>query len=282
MGIEDREYLRESRPGRAFGPVAEIGAIKFLLIANSAVFVLQMATQHVVTEWLALDLAAVVPGLQIWRLVTYGFCHGSFEHILFNMFALWIFGRHLEPVYGAREFLAFYLTGVIVSGLAHLIYQAASGSPAGALGASGGVMAVVFLTAALYPRMQILFMFVIPMELRVLAALYAAADLLGAFGGGSGVAHMAHLGGAAFGLLYWKFNWRLTGRWHGLKLPRRPRWRRQRHVKLYEPPTAPPTPEDLEQRVDRVLQKIHDQGEASLTEDERALLREASRRYKSR
>ena len=156
MGLENRDYIRDSPPppGYGHGPRG-YWAVKYLIIANIAVFVLQMMTAEPrtlstggVTELLSLSLSNLfnidpLQGFQIWRVVTYGFCHGGLMHILFNMFVLWMFGRNIEPVVGSREFLMFFLAGVVVSGLCHVGTQAIFKTP-GVVGASGGVMAVVF------------------------------------------------------------------------------------------------------------------------------------------
>jgi hypothetical protein len=106
-------------------------------------------------------------------------------------------------------------------------------------------------------------------------------------GGGNadGVAHVAHLGGLAFGFLYYRFGWRITSL--GSNLPSvfnlrtwsRRTWNRPRHVKVYQPPEE--APQSFDVKVDAILDKIHAQGEASLTEQERETLRKASERYKS-
>ncbi len=297
MGIESRDYIRENQPVYGFTPrQGGLWAVKYLLIANIAVFLLQMMFKDAVawrrghlagglTEWLSLSLSNLLSedlssSFQIWRLVTYGFCHGSFTHILFNMFVLWMFGRIVEPIYGSREFLFFYLAGVVISGMCHVGMQAVTQQPSGVVGASGGVMAVVFLTAMVFPRMQVYVMFVIPMQLWVMAVIYAAVDVFGAFNTtGSKVAHFAHLGGAGFGIAYKYFGWRLSGLWDVLRFRFRRRFKGSKpKVKIYRPPTA--SRADLDRQVDEILEKIHKQGEASLTDRERKILTDASRRYR--
>jgi membrane associated rhomboid family serine protease len=362
MGIHSRDYIREDRPGGGFGGGFAGGfggqwAIKYLLIANVAVFLLQNLSPQV-TNWLDLKLAwqavtqAPVSFIEdnslrdqlperisiptdedveriptnsaievmaqnggdkavrwgdrygfipikelkldyrvdvlgswqvVWRLLTSGFCHGSFQHILFNMFVLWMFGRAVESILGSREFLVFYLTGIVISGVGHLLFSVITRDPVGALGASGGVMAVVFLTAMTYPKMKVLVMFVIPMDLWVMAVIYAVVDTMGMFGTGSNVAHAAHLGGAAFGVAYKYYNWRLIPLWYGL-LGRTSGWKRPRrnpNVRIFQP-TDQPSSEPIDERVDAILDKIHQQGEASLTDEEREILKEASRRLKNK
>ncbi|MEX0718880.1 MAG: rhomboid family intramembrane serine protease [Planctomycetaceae bacterium] len=214
----------------------------------------------------------------LWRLVTYGFCHSTqgLMHIVFNMLVLWMFGRSIEPLLGSREFLAFYLAAIVISGLCHLVVQAFE--PVPVLGASGGVMAVVFLTAMYYPRMTVLLFFVVPVELRWVAVLYAVIDVAGLFSDNPTVAHAAHLGGAAFGVAYKHYGWRLMPWISGFRVllkSRRPS--RPPRVRIHRP-----SPDEVRARVDDLLDKIHRQGEASLTDEERQFLRDASREYRHR
>src|SRR5690606_26963530 len=109
--------------GRSFG--GGVQTAKWIIIINVAVFVLQVVTvkSDIITGALELSPGSVLERFQIWRLVTYGFCHSPYTvwHIFFNMFILWLVGRRLEPQYGSREFLLFYLTAIVVSGLTYLL-----------------------------------------------------------------------------------------------------------------------------------------------------------------
>src|SRR5690606_24668473 len=122
------------------------------------VYVVQLVTlgprQGGLTSLLWLDPDLVVFRLQIWRLVTYGFCHspGDVLHIVFNMLLLFWFGRELESMYGSKEFLRFYLAGIVVSGLAFIGLAFITGIKNPSIGASGAVMAVVVLFAIYHPR----------------------------------------------------------------------------------------------------------------------------------
>jgi hypothetical protein len=152
-------------------------------------------------------------------------------------------------------------------------------------------MAVLVVMAMIYPTRQLLIFFVIPLELRWVVWLYVALDMYPLLmelsqGGGffTGVAHGAHLGGMLYGFLYkyFDFRWdRLTAGWTGFR--RRVRVARS-NVKLYSPPDdhhdAPP--ENLDAQVDAILGKITREGEASLTDAEREVLKAASRKYKDR
>ena len=305
MGIYSRDYLRDEGPQASsygFTPPANLWALKYLLIANIAVFVLQLAMQRtvrvpvidglgnpgvvsrldsVVTNALSLDLAHL-ESLQVWRLISYGFCHGGMEHLLFNMFVLWMFGRLVEPIYGSREFLAFYLSGVVISGLCHVAIQLVSGNPVGVIGASGGVMSVVFLTAMCYPRLTVLLFFVIPMQMRWLAVLYAVVDVCGLANPDSSVAHAAHLGGAAFGVLYRLKGWKITDWFAGWGASGGRLRKASPDVRIYDPGPSGQGDDGLDQELDRILTKISQHGEASLNESERNTLTDASRRARRR
>lgn len=273
-------------------------ACKWLIVTNVVVFVLQLFTLELpgggVTGWLMLSPDRVTGNWEVWRILTYAFCHNPDDplHLAFNMLGLWIFGNQVESLYGQREFLRFYLTAALISGVGFLAFQMSVNRPGVAVGASGAVMAVMMLCAMYYPSMKILIMFVIPIELRWLIVIYVVYDmlpLLRELGGAhplDQIAHSAHLGGLLYGFLYKRFDLRysrlLAGwNWPGLKrlvLPAR----QPKNVRLYEPPEERvPTP-DLSRRVDEILAKISAQGESSLTPSEREILKEASRRFKKK
>ena len=216
-----------------------------------------------------------------WRLITYGFCHdrSSLFHLAFNMICLWMFGRLIEGIYGRREFLWIYLLGVLLSGVCHLAWQLASGGDATPMvGASGGVMAVMVLSAIHFPKMKVLLFMIIPVELGILIVGLVAMDVLratGVFGGDTHIAYMAHLGGAAFGFVYFRSGVRLSTRWES-QFGQFRLWRRRvarPSVRVYQPPV-----DGFDDQVDAILEKISREGEASLTDRERELLMEASRR----
>jgi membrane associated rhomboid family serine protease len=287
MGIENREYLRED--GHSFsGPLrGPLEPLKWILIANVAVFVLQLLTagSGVVTGVLALGPGLVLERFQVWRLLTYAFCHDprTLWHIFFNMYVLWLVGRRLEARYGPREFLWFYLTAVVVSGLGYILLELLQTQPGVVIGASGAVAAAFILYALNYPREQWLLFFVFPVEVRWLCIAFIVFDLhpvlleLGGGGRGGSVAHAAHLGGYLFGYLYYARRWHLDRALGGLRMPRLPQ--RKSHLKVYEPQRDSA---ELEVRVDEILQKISERGESSLTDEERAILTDASRRFRNR
>jgi membrane associated rhomboid family serine protease len=98
------------------------------------------------------------------------------------------------------------VAGAVTASVGHVVYNAVSGVDVPALGASGAVMSVAVVSALLYPSRLLLLFFVIPMPVTWGVLLFVLIDLWGLFGAGAGqIAHAAHLGGAAYGLLYWRF-----------------------------------------------------------------------------
>jgi membrane associated rhomboid family serine protease len=239
----------------------------------------------VVQKWLELDPKKTVEQGQLWRLLTCAFCHHRYDiwHILFNMLALYWFGTRLERMYGSREFLLFYLAAAICASVAYVGLAYYTGSKVPALGASGAVMAVIMLYVIYYPFETFLLFWFVPVPLWAMLALYVLYDLhpvLLALAGDrlfTGVAHAAHLGGLAFGFLYWRSGVRLERVYDQI-------WRAARHRKaapLREPMILPfPQREDLADRVDEILKKISEQGKDSLTEEERDVLIRASAKYR--
>lgn len=166
-----------------------------LLFLNVFMFFLQFVLGDGFTRSLLL-----VPGdvlARPWTLLSSMFLHGSGAHLLFNMYALLIFGGLIEQRIGSKRFLGVYLFAGLFAGI---LYSLFSSVPA--LGASGAIMAVLGLAIMLLPHLKVLFFFVFPMSLRTAGIIFALIDIVGLFNPHSGVAHLAHLGGLFVGLVY--------------------------------------------------------------------------------
>ncbi len=172
-----------------------------LIGLNIFIYILQRVLSGF-TESLVLNTATV--WAQPWTLVTSMFLHGGLEHILFNMYALLMFGPLIEQRVGTKNFLQMYFLSGILAGLGFVVFQELIlGISASALGASGAIMGVFGMTIILLPKLRILFFFVIPMSMRTAGIVFALIDLVGIFGvGASGIANIAHLVGLAAGILY--------------------------------------------------------------------------------
>jgi membrane associated rhomboid family serine protease len=289
MGLENREYLRDDfqQPSGWRPSSGSLPATTQLILVMVAVFVLQLATirpdqrSSLVESWLQLQLGPIVEQGQIWRLLTYAFCHsrGNLLHIVINALTLHFAGQLLAGVLPRREFLWFYLAGAVFAGIVSLAFCWFQGDTVVVIGASGAVLAALTLAALYFPRQEVLLMGFIPIQMRWLLAVYIAYDLLPLLTGGwktSNTAHLAHLGGVAFGALYFQRHMNFS-RWSD-SLRGRLRRRKSGKLRIYAPSTAPES--RLDEQVDAILQKITEQGEASLTPRERNILTQASRQLR--
>ena len=223
MSTEPYSYQPQPRSFSSFPKV-----VKALLIANVVVFVLQQlpslhgfllnnfALWSLTSKAVAPNGAVVaqLPPFQLWQLITYGFMHGGITHLLFNMFALWMFGSVIEKVWGSKRFLFYYLVCVAGAAVAQLIVSFGELAPP-TVGASGGVFGLLLAFGMMFPRQPIYFIFLpVPIPAKWFVLGYGAIELfMGVTGTMAGVAHFAHLGGMVFGFLliqYWlgKLPWK--------------------------------------------------------------------------
>ena len=167
--------MRYYRPD-AFPPI-----VKNLIIINVLIFIAQTVfdKQYMLTARLALwpiDSPYFFP----YQVATHMFTHGGFMHILFNMFALWMFGRVLENVWGPKRFLLFYFLSGIGAAVAHLGMQIFFGEGAPAVGASGAIMGIFAAFAYLFPNTELFIMFIpFPIKAKWAVLGLAAIDLFG-------------------------------------------------------------------------------------------------------
>ncbi|MCM2372421.1 rhomboid family intramembrane serine protease [Aporhodopirellula aestuarii] len=306
MGIYDRDYGRSERTpwDRIENPRS---MLIVLIVINVIVYVLQLLFMHSVQSTTADGLEVLNTGKQsyideifavrgvslvrpwLWfQTLTYGFLHntGNIFHLVFNMFLLFVFGRPIEQRLGGQEFLKTYLAAIIFGGIVAMIspwilsaFMPAASVHSMTLGASGGVVAMIVIFACFFPNQELLFMFVFPMKAWVLASLVVVMDLLGAAGlAGSATAFDVHLAGALFGFLYvkrrWDFQWIDLTRLADLPGQLQLRSRRAK-LKIHDPERKI---REEEREADRILAKIHQSGESSLTARERRTLERYSRR----
>ncbi|MFM7039528.1 MAG: rhomboid family intramembrane serine protease [Planctomycetaceae bacterium] len=288
MGLENREYLRDDyqQPSGWRPSTGSLPITTQLILVMVAVFVLQYLTVRpgqqtsLVESWLQLQVGPIIQKGQIWRLLTYAFCHSreSLLHLLINALTLHFAGQLLSGVLPRLEFLWFYLSAAFFAGIASLVF-CLLGDNVVVIGASGAVMAALTLAALYFPRQQVLLMGFIPIEMRWLLTLYIAYDLLPMLTGDwrtSNTAHLAHLGGVAFGALYFQRHMNFSRWWDSIR--GRLRRRKSGKLRIYAPSATPES--RLDQQVDAILQKITEQGEASLTPRERNILTQASRQLR--
>lgn len=196
-------------------------AVKYLLIANFAVFFLEAFVVHFdgrdaynqFIKWFGLVPAGVVPALRIWQPFTYLFLHdvdAFLMHLCMNMLMLWIFGRELEMVWGRNRFLRYYFLTGVGAGLINVAVKTVPWffgkglSYVPTIGASGAIFGIMIACAILFPDRRV-YLFPIPVaiSMRAVVAIMAAITFLGTFGlGDDKVSHLCHLGGMLVGYVY--------------------------------------------------------------------------------
>jgi membrane associated rhomboid family serine protease len=190
---------------------------KALLIANGLVFLLQWALgDAALAQFMLWPPGGDDPYAYTflpWQVLTYGFMHGGFAHLLFNMLALAMFGAPLEYVWGQKRYLTYYLVCLVGAGLCQLAVgywtMTQGGEAYPTVGASGGIFGLLLAYGMLFPNQRVMLLIPpVPMKARTLVIVYGAIELLlGITNVMPGVAHFAHLGGMLFGWLlirYWR------------------------------------------------------------------------------
>lgn len=277
--------------------------IKTLLILNGLVFFIEMLflqALHIGEISLAdvfQRMFALMPigrGFLPWQLLTYQFMHGGFLHLFFNMLALWMFGMELENIWGSKKFLIYYLTCGVFAGLSYIFIAPLFTAVGPTVGASGSIYAVLLAFGMLFPD-RLIFMIPIPIPIKAkyFVSFYILLEIF-SVGNMDGVAHVAHLGGALAGYLYIMYDrYRFALRRHSSSAQS---WMHTRswskptstvgdvvdakiydihESKTYEPKTQQ---DDMQKRIDEILDKISQSGYQNLTEEEKKILFEASKR----
>ena len=262
-----RPFQRFSEPFRDL--VARFGSVTQLIIAITVVvFFVQLicgaAHFPYFDEYLALSADGLRRGF-LWQAITYMFLHAGIWHILINLFILWFFGREVEYFIGPKHFTRLYFMAGIFGAALWFAFNFHSYVP------------VVGASAAVLPDREVtlLVFFVLPVSLkaRYLALVAIAFDVVPLLQGtDGGVAHLAHLGGAAFGYLYIKhLGYGTTPRWL--------LWIQNVTARLK--PRARPSPRNMSSEefvraeIDPILDKIAREGMQSLTRRERKILESA-------
>lgn len=308
MGLYDRDYGRQDERSSWDRSQNPRSITITLIVINVAVFLVDLifskavpgvGRESLLTPWFAIEAETLVLPWRWYQFLTYGFLHdiNGINHVLFNMIGLYFFGRVIEQRLGRIEFLKFYLVAIFVGGIIGSTSSLLEGMVAGipvmdipirTIGASGAVVATVILFACYYPNQEILLMFVLPIKAWVLAVAFVGMDVAGAMGlmgeraAQGNTAFTVHLAGAGFALAFYFRHWNM--RWLDLtaiaNFPNRMRQRSRRmKLKLHDPDKK------IEQEAvdaDRILAKIHEFGESSLTASERKTLERYSRRQREK
>lgn len=245
----------------------------------------------------------------LWTPITYGFLHANLLHLFVNMLGLYFLGPPVEMMLGRKRFLQLYFACILGGALLYLLFHFGSSQSAAVIGASAAVIGLLIYFCLARPDQPItlLLFFILPVTLKPKWILWGFLALDGVglifselparFGGNpawvDGISHSAHLGGILAAFLFWRFMptpWGEPRRSSGMSVPM-PDWMKRRHQAQNKRQTPvrysvniskrknepPPSAEEI----DRILDKISEEGFASLTQAERQALERHRSRKKS-
>lgn len=235
-----------------------------------------------------------------WTLFTYSFAHSLTDifHILFNMLALYWFGKLFIEYLGSDKLVALYVLGGIAGGVLYLTmfntipYFIEAANFNGMVGASAAVYAIMVATAVLLPDYTFFLLFLGPVKIKYIVFFYIVVSFIGAVGPNAG-GNIAHLGGAMMGFLYMKqlqagVNWgswiTATIDWVNSLFSARPKvkvsYRKQEANGRKKSTTVPSANFNKisQDEIDAILDKISDGGYESLSKEEKEKLFNASKK----
>ena len=260
--------------------------VEKLIYINIALFVLTLfvgvfgdwfkSSSNFLIQWFSLKSEFNTFLTQPWTIISYGFLHAGFIHILFNLIALFYIGNLFLEYFSQKELLTFYIFGTIFGGLlflfSHNIIPLFKDSLVPLVGASAGISAIFIGIATYIPKYQLKIRFIGFVDLWKLAAIWIALDLIQLSGNNAG-GHFAHIGGALFGFLYVSFasNTRIDI----LKPIKDLFIKKEKPLKtVYKSKTRTKsnTPNTNQQQIDAILDKISKSGYETLSKEEKAFL----------
>lgn len=303
MSIYDRDYIRDSdsRP-RGGGPSSWSVVIR-LLVINVVVFVVNnLFFFNPDRDLFGLSIRAL-ESYRFWTPLTFQFVHASPWHLLGNMLGLFFLGRMLLEMTGPRQVVRLYLLGGFAGGLFQLIYNGLVGPDSTGVGASSSVLAIVIAVATLIPHRSftMLLFFIIPVTLTMKQIAYLiiainALTLIFTFGdAGDGVAVMGHFGGMLMGWAFIRYGLHQPGKSPAKSRPKSKKGKKKgfgiRVIRDGDEvgPDRSATDSSSDKRkpfvtsdVDAILDKINEHGFQSLTDAERQVLEQSSRKLSDR
>jgi membrane associated rhomboid family serine protease len=210
----------------------------------------------------------------IWQPVTYMFLHGGMFHLLFNMFALWMFGGEIERTWGTREFVKYYFITGTGAGLLTFLLSFNSQTPT--IGASGAIFGILVAFALMFPNRPIYLYFLFPVKAKYLVIFFGIIEFLASLRHTSdGIGHFAHLGGLIIGYIYIKADWRIPAFFRFFNYPRYFRnYKHKRRMKAVDKKRE--KERELMERLDQILGKISQVGYDNLSKEEKKILEQAS------
>lgn len=278
MGIYDREYMADSKRGTGF---RSWSIITWLIVVNIAIYLVQhLIFDNRIAGYVNLSKDTLFSG-QVWRLVTFQFCHADIGHLFGNMLGLFFLGKMFEQVIGSRWVLQTYLFGGLLGGLAHILWGMGFANSS-VVGASASVLAIVIAVIVTIPEQTVSLLF-LPFQFKIkyfgwVILAINVIGLFGSLGSETGISYIAHLGGMAAGWLSVKHvlphlkereaTIRETGKKPRSKIAEAAE---EQIKKKREKETV-----YLNKKVDTILEKISQEGMQSLTAEERRILERSS------
>ena len=257
-----RYQFQSEQGNHSFKPQYFTEAIKILIAINAVVFFFRFVarSQFDLAQVFGLSSSSVWP--MIWQPVTYVFIHGDFFHIFMNMFVLWMFGSELESIWGRRGLLKYYFTTGIGSGIVWLLFNI--GNPHTVLiGASGAIYGLLLAYGLMFPNRKILIYFLFPVKVKYFVIFLGTVAFVSSMGtSGTNISHLTHLSGMVIGYIYLKSPWA----WPKIRLLIHSKFVEIRHKKDERKKSRKM---NMQQTVDRLLDKINKVGYDGLTEDEK-------------
>ena len=248
--------------------------VKLLLILNTVIYLITVISG--VKYELFYSNFGLVPvklwkGWMIWQPLTYLFLHGNFIHLLFNMFVLWMFGKDLENEWGKRAFYQYYFVSGIGAGIITSLFSFGSYTPV--IGASGANYGLLLAYGLMYPNRMVYLYGIFPVKVKFMVlALAVIAFFASMTSPNSTTSHITHIGGMVIGFLFLNFKinaynfklWFINNKIQNLN-------KRMKKDDFAD--------QELRKSVDKILEKLNEEGWNGLTEKEQQILHEASQRF---
>ncbi|MHC5212873.1 MAG: rhomboid family intramembrane serine protease [Planctomycetota bacterium] len=273
MAFRPNWYESESGRGdMGFRRPGGWSGVRWTITLTVAVFLLQALIPDITVfgalrAWTP-TVTRVMPGEQIpvafnvlfpVQLLTYGLLHANFMHLFWNMLFMFFFAPDLEALFGKARFLKLYIGGIVTAGLCQWLWWVVRGEPGWVVGASGGVFTVMVLFALRWPHRVLYIWGILPVPVWAFVLFMVVGNIAGFLGGNQGTtSFLAHLGGAAFALVWDRL---------GPALERRGAQRkREKALESFQEEAGD------RREMDRILAKIQASGLGSLDSRERAFL----------
>ena len=280
--LDDRDYMRNTTVHRRSYNKTGLSVTAILILVTIGVFFIQINTNDFAGRPYFKLFVGIKNVSIIWQVLgvaSHVFMHSTndYGHVVWNMIALYIFGRIVENRLGQEDFLKIYLGSGIISGCIWVLARIWSGQPYILVGASGAILGITVTAAMLAPNMELLLFMVIPIKMKYLVPGYALFSVA-MINNGDHVAHVAHLGGLLGGFVLTYVFCEEYVTWHPFKhLSKKNKRRPQKKPLQFKAPTNDDGEVDFK-TIDKILDKIGTHGMRSLTRKERRLLDRARNR----